>query len=165
MRRSFIVLLAAFMLAALLPSAALAAKPTPPTSNVVTYLGEYGDLVYYSDTIGVWNTRDGYKDDVFQLDLAPTTARDLVAVRMSAGDGVWDTIAGNGVWGIGVTPRTHGKLINNPDSSIATMDLDGGLRIFLHMTGATYVYSGVTVNVYACYDATCTDYLPLSVVV
>ena len=141
MRRLLISLTAIALLAALIPQTALAAKPLPPpTANAFTYVGQSGDIVSAGDyttptgSFGVWNTRDGLKDFVFQLDLAPTTSWDPAALKMT-GTGTWDTVAGNGAWAIGVTTTLHGKLINNADSSINTMDLTNGLRLYLHMAG------------------------------
>jgi hypothetical protein len=157
MRRILITVIAAASLAGLVPAAALAAPPTPPTTNAVTYLGQFGDLVQWGDTTDQWNRRDGQKDYVFQLELAPTTAADLVGVKItSGGGGIWDTFS-NGSWAIGVTTKAHGKLINKADSSIDAIDLASGLRIYLHLAGGGYV-SG-TIHVYACTNSSCGTYL------
>lgn len=157
MRRTLVALVAAAMLAALIPGSTLAAPPAPPTANAFVYVGTFGDLVGYSDTDGIWNTRDGNKDVVFQLDLAPNSTQDLASVKITVSGGTWDTVAGNGTWAIGVTTKAHGKRINNADSSINSMDLANGLRIYLHVAGGGYVHAGSgNVTVHACSDAGCT---------
>lgn len=63
----------------------------------------------------------------------------------------------NGTWAIGVTTKLHGKLINNPDSSIDSMDLASGLRIYLHLAGGGYVNG--TIHVYPCTNSSCSSYI------
>jgi hypothetical protein len=138
MRRLLISVVAVVMLAALIPNTALAGKPLrAPTSNAFVYLGRSGNIVssgdYYSTPPAGWhvcNTRDGDKDYVFLASLKIT------------GPGTWDTVAGDGTWAIGVTTTLHGKLINNADSSISTMDVANGLRLYLHLAGDGYLYDG-----------------------
>lgn len=119
----------------------------------------------WGDALGGWNKHDGNKDCVFELDLAPTTAYDLAAVKISSsGGGVWNTVAGDGYWAIAVTNKVHGHPINNADSSINTIDLASGLRIYVHVAGSEYV-SG-TIHVYACSSSNCsTSGADLSLVV
>lgn len=65
-------------------------------------------------------------------------------------------MAGDGCWAIGVTNKAHGRPINNADSSINTIDLASGLRIYLHLAGGGYVTG--TVHVYACTSSNCSTY-------
>ena len=154
MRRSLIALLAALMLAALVPSAALAAKPV----GSFRYVGVLNDLVSSEDTVGVWNTPSGEDDYVFALTLAPTTGQDVLYLTMTAALGTWNTIDGDNVWAIGVTDasRKATTLLNQADS-FYTADLDGGLKVYLHLEGGGLIYKGRELCLAVSYDTGSSD--------
>ncbi len=147
MRRFWAVLAALTLLVALLPSTTMAANP----NTTFRYAGEFGDLVSYGDA-STWSTPDGQTDIVFKLVLPATTTKDVASLRIDRGSGVWDTVAGNGAWAIGVTKGRLTTLLNSANSTF-TADLADGLRVYLHLTSSGYFGSGNTVTLTVGYTS------------
>jgi hypothetical protein len=149
---------------ALVGSTTALARPSPAAASV-SFVAIRGDIVAngdcYSSCTTYWNVPNGSKDALFDLQLPASTTKDVASVTVDVGNGyaIWDTIAGNGRWAIGVTAKRTSALLNNADSSY-TADLTNGLRVYLHLDSGNGFYfdSGTTGTLTVTYsDATTTD--------
>jgi hypothetical protein len=102
----------------------------PAVTMTLAFNGKLRDKVGGGDTA---RTGDGALDGTLTMTLSATGGRTVTALRLSNGiGGVWDTIAPNNYWLLGVATSLDGPLLNDVTTmAVNTTVADGGsLRLF-----------------------------------
>jgi len=97
----------------------------PPVTLTLVYNGKLRDTVGGGDTA---LAPDGAADATITLTLNAAGGRSVTAVQLVNGvGGVWDTIAPNASWVLGVALSLNGALLNDPTTmAVTTTVADGG---------------------------------------